>query len=117
MIINIDQYYCMSCKNFHDFDTSKQFSTKCPSCKKEMYFVLNMDKDTELKYIPNTQTVTIPQLEARMAGRPEIKCPTCGSYHTNKLTGIERAVSFGVWGFASNKIGKSFECKNCGYKW
>lgn len=46
-----------------------------------------------------------------------IHCPTCGSNKIEKISGVSRAASVGVFGLASSKIGKTFECKNCGYKW
>lgn len=44
-------------------------------------------------------------------------CPTCGSTTIAKLGVLDRAISFELVGFASNKIGKSFKCRNCGYTW
>lgn len=44
-------------------------------------------------------------------------CPTCGSTNIQKLDVIDRAVSVGMFGLASNKINKSFKCKNCGHTW
>lgn len=46
-----------------------------------------------------------------------IHCPTCGSNKIEKISGVSRAASVGVFGLASSKIGKTFECKSCGYKW
>lgn len=51
------------------------------------------------------------------ASNPKPKCPTCGSTNVEKISTINRAVSIGVAGLASDKIGKQFCCKNCGYKW
>lgn len=45
------------------------------------------------------------------------KCPTCGSTRLKKLDVVDRSLSFAVFGFGSNKVGKSFKCKNCGYTW
>ena len=45
------------------------------------------------------------------------KCPTCSSTRIVKIDAIDRALSFSFWGFGSSKIGKSMQCKNCGYKW
>lgn len=44
-------------------------------------------------------------------------CPTCGSTNIQKLDILDRAVSVGMFGLASNKINKSFKCKNCGHTW
>ena len=51
------------------------------------------------------------------ASHPKPKCPTCGSTKVEKISTLNRAVSIGMVGLASDKIGKQFCCKNCGYKW
>lgn len=51
------------------------------------------------------------------ATHPKPKCPTCGSAKVEKISTLNRAVSIGMVGLASDKIGKQFCCKNCGYKW
>lgn len=43
-------------------------------------------------------------------------CPTCGSTNLRKIGNLERGLSVTVWGFGSSKMGKQFECKDCGYK-
>lgn len=45
------------------------------------------------------------------------KCPTCGSLSVEKIGGLERAASVGFWGLFSNKINKTYKCKNCGHTW
>lgn len=55
--------------------------------------------------------------KAYEAAHPKPKCPTCGSTNVEKISTLNRAVSIGIVGLASDKIGKQFQCKNCGYKW
>lgn len=45
------------------------------------------------------------------------KCPTCSSTNIQKIGTGERVVSVATLGIFSNKINKSFKCKNCGYIW
>jgi len=45
------------------------------------------------------------------------KCPTCGSANVQKISGTSRVISTGLFGLGSKKIGKTMECKNCGYTW
>jgi len=45
------------------------------------------------------------------------KCPTCSSTNIRPLGTATRLASTSVLGLASGSIGKTFECKNCGYKW
>ena len=42
-----------------------------------------------------------------------IKCPYCQSTNTKKLDVIDRGVSFGIFGFASSKVGKQWHCNSC----
>lgn len=84
------------------------------------------DGDAAMKAM---KTVRVPSKPAENPLKAEIKnqlmekirnqphCPTCGSTNVKKLDGIDRAVSVGLFGLASNKINKSFKCKNCGYTW
>lgn len=44
-------------------------------------------------------------------------CPTCRSTNVKRIGTVNRAVSVAAVGLASGKIGKQFECKDCGYKW
>ncbi|MBZ9688385.1 ribosomal protein L7/L12 [Clostridium estertheticum] len=47
-----------------------------------------------------------------------IKCPNCKSVKCNKISGISKAGSVGMWGiFSVGKLTKTWECKSCGYKW
>lgn len=45
------------------------------------------------------------------------KCPTCGSTNVKHISTLNRAVSIGVFGLFSSKIGKNYECLNCKMKW
>ena len=45
------------------------------------------------------------------------KCPTCGSTNVKHISTLNRAVSIGVFGLFSSKIGKNYECLNCKTKW
>lgn len=55
-----------------------------------------------------------PKLAFKNGGQNLPKCPTCGSLNVKKIGGVERAASVGLFGLFSKKIGKTFECKNCG---
>ena len=45
------------------------------------------------------------------------KCPVCQSTSIQKVDAIDRAISIGILGIASGKIGKTRKCKSCGYLW
>lgn len=55
-----------------------------------------------------------PKLAFKNGGQNLPKCPACGSLNVKKIGGVERAASVGFFGLFSKKIGKTFECKNCG---
>ena len=44
-------------------------------------------------------------------------CPHCKSTNIKSISGVNRGMSIAMLGILSNKINKSFECKNCGYTW
>lgn len=65
---------------------------------------------------PELYRITILQ-EQEEKDKKLIKCPNCGSANTKKISATSRVVSTTMIGLASSKLGKQFECKNCGYKW
>lgn len=54
---------------------------------------------------------------AKKAAANTLHCPTCGSTNIKKLDVVDRVVSVGFFGIFSNKINKSFKCKDCGCTW
>ena len=60
--------------------------------------------DTSNIYIPKIQPTNQP------------KCPLCQSTNIKSISTINRVTSVAVVGLASSKIGKQWECKNCGNK-
>ena len=44
-------------------------------------------------------------------------CPNCGRNAGHPIGVIGKSVSVGAFGLASNKIGKTYKCENCGYMW
>ena len=44
-------------------------------------------------------------------------CPSCGSTRISQIGTVSRAVSVGIFGLASSKIGKTHKCNNCGATW
>ncbi len=55
------------------------------------------------------------EMEKRRTNIP--KCPTCGSTNIKRISALNRAVSIGMLGVFSGKIGKNYECLNCKAKW
>lgn len=47
-----------------------------------------------------------------------IKCPTCKSTNVEKISDASKIGSVLLWGvFAAGKVSKTYQCKECGYKW
>lgn len=45
------------------------------------------------------------------------QCPMCHRSNTRRITNTARVASVATLGLASSKIGKTFECLDCKYKW
>lgn len=74
----------------------------CPKCGKS--------QSSPDKYIP--KGIAIPP--ERVRHLPE--CPICHSLNVSKIGTVKKYSSFAVMGVFSSNIGKTMECKNCGYK-
>ncbi len=94
---------CKQCKRKYP----KMF-IKCPKCKIQL-IKLSTENKNDTKQIQNIITqnsqINLP------------KCPTCGSTNVNKISTTKKAVGFLAVGVFSSNLGKTMECKNCGYKW
>lgn len=55
---------------------------------------------------------------AKLEPKPNFvpRCPVCGSPDLKTISGLQRAASFGAFGFASSTARAQRQCKNCGYK-
>lgn len=53
----------------------------------------------------------------RRAAQNTPRCPLCRSTNIAPISMAKRVVSTELLGWASPTIGKSYECKTCGYKW
>lgn len=45
------------------------------------------------------------------------KCPCCGSTNISQIGAVSKVVSTSFFGLASNKIGKTHKCNDCGTTW
>jgi hypothetical protein len=72
-----------------------------------------MDKGVEYAkkygYEEKPEAQTIPHIG--------LKCPVCGSTNIKRLSNLNRGISVELWGAASSKIGKQYECRKCKHKW
>lgn len=61
--------------------------------------------------IPETKEVF--GIKEKDASPVTVKCPYCQSNNVKKITTVNRAVSTGIVGIASSKIGKQWHCNSC----
>ena len=124
---------CPVCRSLYPEDF-----TKCDKCDEELidnevYKKWNDNqrnkymKKYKSKYNSNSSSVTISK--ASMPVQSALKtsltnqqaniptCPTCGSTNVRPISTLNRAVSIGVFGLFSSKIGKNYECLGCKAKW
>ena len=63
------------------------------------------------------EQLTRPRINADPNYISTATCPTCGKKDVYRISNTSRAVSLGTFGLLSKKIGKTMECKSCGYMW
>lgn len=79
----------------------------------DKYWMDRQDSDEIYKSSNSYKIPTYHDSESRNVP----KCPTCGSTNIEKISGVKRAASEIMFGIFSPTIGKTFCCKNCGYRW
>lgn len=74
----------------------------------------NMSAD---EYLSDRFVNAIPEMKEAFGikdtSNVTVKCPYCNSNNVKKITTVNRAVSTGMVGIASSKIGKQWHCNNC----
>ena len=74
-------------------------------------------EETE-KYIQHQEELTrkweAEHSQPSAPAKPVITCPYCKSTNTKKLSSLSRALSAGIFGLGSSKIGKQWHCNSCG---
>lgn len=101
----------------YDFDPSKkileEYAKPNPLFDEELY-----NKRIALEKSQQQATLNQMRMEKQQAQRANVpKCPTCGSTNIRRISTLDRAVSIGILGIFSGKIGKNYECLNCKAKW
>ena len=135
MKVTADYYWCNNCRDLFWFDLEEGSSIpegqprECPICHQKMVYRWRLVRDTELaeqrrkeseEFKKNPQLMyedMARKLAAYEASKPGIECPTCHSKNVERIGTGERFLSVAVFGLFSNKINKTFKCKNCGYTW
>lgn len=113
-----DVYKAKSCEKYGDYKHWKEFLLleirENPLFDEEKFnYVVTQEEYAERRKQMNYKIPTYLDSESQHIP----KCPTCGSTNIEKISGIKRATSEIMFGIFSPTIGKTFCCKNCGYKW
>lgn len=128
---NIDAYYehCCECgKNNRPeglicYDKAKLVDEfECPECgalsghAEENKFKFGIRCDHCGKLFIQFEKASIADDNRHMVDtRP--KCPTCGSTNIQRISTTKKLIGVATLGLASKTVGKTMQCKKCGYKW
>ena len=99
---------CKNCKRKYP-----KIFIKCPKCNQQLIKLSTENKQLDKQV--NEIKKEIQEYQENQSNIP--KCPTCGSTNVKHISTLNRAVSIGVFGLFSSKIGKNYECLNCKAKW
>ena len=99
---------CKNCKRKYP-----KIFIKCPKCNQQLIKLSTENKQLDKQV--NEIKKEIQEYQENQSNIP--KCPTCGSTNVKHISTLNRAVSIGVFGLFSSKIGKNYECLNCKTKW
>ena len=87
-------------------------------------FIINKPKNYFAQHITNSNNESneeyfnrINQHTIKQSTKHNIHCPYCNSTNVTKIGTVNRAVSVGMLGLASSKIGKTHKCNDCGSTW
>lgn len=74
-------------------------------------------KEILQKRIRKSEESRINEYQQKYLAEHNIHCPYCNSSNVTKIGTVNRAVSVGMFGLASSKIGKTHKCNDCGSTW
>ena len=76
--------------------------------------IYNEQKEILQKRIRKSEESRINEYQQKYLAEHNIHCPYCNSSNVTKIGTVNRAVSVGMFGLASKKIGKQWHCNSCG---
>ena len=71
-------------------------------------------KEILQKRIRKSEESRINEYQQKYLAEHNIHCPYCNSSNVTKIGTVNRAVSVGMFGLASKKLGKQWHCNGCG---
>lgn len=99
----VDEFECpeCGCLSGHAEENKFKFGIRCDHCGKLFVQFEKAAGATDNRNVVRTQP----------------KCPTCGSTNIRRISTTKKLVGVATLGIASNSLGKTMECRKCGYKW
>lgn len=76
-----------------------------------------VEKLMQIKKAENAKKEAIKKQNDEIQALSHPKCPNCGSTNTKQISNVNRVASVAMWGLASSKIGKQYQCNRCNHKW
>ena len=70
-------------------------------------------KEILQKRIRKSEESRINEYQQKYLAEHNIHCPYCNSSNVTKISTVNRAVSVGMFGLASKKLGKQWHCNSC----
>lgn len=101
---------CGRCKKTYNND--ERFfdgEARCPFCHSKSVYTAPKE-NVMLKQYRHEQ-------EAKKYNDYKYTCPMCSSHNIKNISKLDKAFSFGLFSFASDKLGKCYQCDDCKYKW
>lgn len=81
-------------------------------------FISEQEKLAKKREDLSVQLEIQKQKQKERSGVPaNLVCPICKSKNILPISTVDRMVSVGMVGLASNKINKQYECRDCKHKW
>lgn len=123
---------CKYCGNtehwiYKDFDSSGPYNQESVFSRKNVENKQLNPYFNEKKYkkyykalskkFPSDPVKTSPPKPKASSSTSQPKCPTCGSTNVNPISTTKRIASGLTLGIFSSSFGKSYECRDCKYKW
>ena len=71
-------------------------------------------KEILQKRIRKSEESRINEYQQKYLAEHNIHCPYCNSTNVTKIGTVNRAVSVGMFGLTSKKLGKQWHCNSCG---
>lgn len=109
-MLTVSLIKCRRCHKMYDDD--ERFydgDVRCPFCHAKPSRISDNESIMEKQYQQ--------EKAARKYNDYKYTCPMCSSHNIKNISLINKAFSFGLFSFASDKIGKCYQCDDCNYKW